>query len=1156
MNRWLRRIALSWLPLLAAMALLIVLATTETGLRGLVRLSNHLLTGLITIGSASGTLMGPMQFHNVRYDDGIDTVLIESMNVSWSPGHLRHRQIRVHAVRGAGVQVYLGESQGETALIPFSLPAHLAIDTISAEEITIFSDQKAMWRITTGQLTNLSYQGNTLGFDDLVLKSRESVLRAKGQLQTDNEYPLHWTLEAQVQPNGYQPIAARGTLTGPLNRLILDAQLSSPFPSQLNGRLDNLLGAKTTWEARLKTPAAALPDIHRQWPDQRFSDVSIDGRGTLDAYSLSMHAKTMWAASRESVTVDVAIEGDLDQLRIHALHLAQSRESLTLQGRLGWHPHLAWHATMEGAHLDPSRVWENWPGDVSFQLATEGERHGTDVKATFLLPKLQGTLRQFPLTGKGEAHVDGNQVHIPDVLLASAHSTLRLQGKIENTVDLSVELHSGNLREIWPQARGSVDLRGRLSGQQDKPELSLQLAGARIGFENTSIDKLSAQASGSLAKDGSLKGSLKAEGGRFGSTSLDRLLVQLNGPLSDHSLTVEGRNTDITAAMTVQGQLIAAAWQGTIRQLSFADRHFGSWQMRQPAALSVSSAQCELKPVCLNGPRSARLCAAGSWKAEAPWHIHGELAAFALDSLNTPLNLPWPVEGQLNAILDLHGLHAGITTGSLHADSAGMTMRLPVDQGYGIQRLQWTKNALRVDYATGELHLVVDNELADGSHLRADFTQVNPNPLASSLMSNPIKGKVQLQIKELSPVALLTDQAIVLSGTLKGGFDITGTPTAPLFAGRLDLAHGQAAIPPLGITLAPLVVTAQGDAAAMRLQASANSGSGTIEVTCALRLQAPDANLAVIHLKGERFKAARLPEIDLDISPDLQVTVNRQQMDIRGEVYIPKAKITTIDFAQAIAASNDVVIIDEEAPRTAWTDLPLSMTVKVIAGDDVRLDAFGLRGVITGDVQVTSQPGRPQIGNGTLMVHQGSFTVYGRRLKIDSGRLLFSGGPLTNPGIELRSENKTDKATTGIRVEGFLQKPEISFYSSPAMEQAAIVAHLLETTAIGGETREDLGFLGKAASTVGLGGLVPYFQSLKTISMIDEIKLETGTSYDELSLVFGSWLTPDFYVSYGKDLVKESGFFQTRFNLGNGFSFQTETGASQSGGDIKYEFEY
>jgi translocation and assembly module TamB len=85
--------------------------------------------------------------------------------------------------------------------------------------------------------------------------------------------------------------------------------------------------------------------------------------------------------------------------------------------------------------------------------------------------------------------------------------------------------------------------------------------------------------------------------------------------------------------------------------------------------------------------------------------------------------------------------------------------------------------------------------------------------------------------------------------------------------------------------------------------------------------------------------------------------------------------------------------------------------------------------------------------------------------------------------------------------------------------------------------------------------MVPYLQGMKKLTMVDEIKLETGDEYDSYSLVLGSWLTPDFYVSYGKDLAKDSISFNTRYTLGKGFHFLTETGSAHSGGDIKYEFE-
>jgi len=311
-----------------------------------------------------------------------------------------------------------------------------------------------------------------------------------------------------------------------------------------------------------------------------------------------------------------------------------------------------------------------------------------------------------------------------------------------------------------------------------------------------------------------------------------------------------------------------------------------------------------------------------------------------------------------------------------------------------------------------------------------------------------------------------------------------------------------------------------------------------------------------IHVSGDAFKAAHLPGLDLDVSPDILLVFGKQRTEAHGTVTIPQARITSIDFNHATAPSDDMIVIDDENPSSTTVPVPVFTDLTVVAGDDVHVDAYGLRGDISGKLAIQGQPGRQLVGNGTLSVHNGSFTVYGKRLKIDLGRLLFTGGPLTNPGVELRSEKKGEKVTTGVLIDGFLQRPEMHFYSSPIMEQSAVVANLLESTAIGGETRQDTGFIGTAASKVGLGGMVPYLQNIKKITMIDEIKLESGDTYDSFSLVFGSWLTPDFYVSYGKDLVKEAGSFNTRYTLGKGFFFLTETGSLHSGGDIKYEFEH
>jgi translocation and assembly module TamB len=111
----------------------------------------------------------------------------------------------------------------------------------------------------------------------------------------------------------------------------------------------------------------------------------------------------------------------------------------------------------------------------------------------------------------------------------------------------------------------------------------------------------------------------------------------------------------------------------------------------------------------------------------------------------------------------------------------------------------------------------------------------------------------------------------------------------------------------------------------------------------------------------------------------------------------------------------------------------------------------------------------------------------------------------------------------------------------------------MNTSLIGSD--EDEGFLGSVAADTGMDPLAATVQDVKKSLRVDDIKIETGKTTEDLSLVIGTWLSPRLYVSYGKNLLKESGNFNTRYVLGHGFSMKTETGATQSGVDLMYEID-
>ena len=1154
MKQWLRWVVIM-LSLLLFPAGMYLFFTSDSGLQALVSLCNRLGAGRLTIKTASGSLFDSLRLEGLHYTDNVDTVDINSLTVTWDPAKLLHKQMQIKSLHAAGVRIVLGHSDQTIDLPPFSSPHSLLIQNISAEKISIISDQEEVLFLRTGTINQISFQGQTLAFNDLSLSTEETTLQAEGQLHTTKGYPLQLALKSQFHPEGYEPFAGQGTLSGQLNALELNASFLPPYPFRLQGKINDILG-NLNWQARLEGEEIALNNIHREWPDHRFSKVVIEGKGTLEEYTLHLSSSAAVQQLKNPGKLSADIQGNFKRLQVNNFQFMHATSTLSGRGTLDWNPALAWEAEVTGSHLDPSLVFADWPGDFSCTLRTTGSFKGNNLEASVHLPLLQGTLRHFPLSGKGEVLFKDKQLQIPQLVVTSAGSTLRINGKATETIDLSLRLDSNNLDELWPKTKGEIHALGKLTGSPAKPQINLALTGANLGRGGDGVGKLTLETKGTLSGEGNLEATAKAEQVQFAGNRLQSSQLHFQGSMNDHTLTVDSQDKNFSAGFKLQGKIIDKVWQGTLRQVHLTTPPYGQWQLRKDTPLLLSMNKGEIQPLCLTSQSSGDVCLHGSWSGTpSTWQVHGTVSSLPLQFLQEAFNKPWPITGQLNGSLDLTGQQSKIVTGSLSCDSTGMVMHIPLKNS-AEQRVQWKKNTLRADYANNQLQTVLNSELMDNSALQMDFRFANLRLPGADLLRSPLQGTVQLQMQNLSPLTVLTEQMVNLSGALHGQFTLNGTPIAPLITGQMELVQGQAEIPQLGITLSQLSINTKGDNNKLQLKATAHSGQGYLHAESILNLAPSEFSTQTILLTGEAFRAIHLPGLDLDISPDLQVIVGKKQTDIRGTVSIPKAKITSIDFYNSTAASSDMIVVDNEqqSPSPSF-DMPLSTSVMVVAGEDVQINAYGLQGAILGKLQVIGQPHRPYIGNGTLTVQNGFFTLYGKRLKIDLGRLLFTGGPLTNPGIELRSENKTDKMTTGVIVNGFLQHPEMTFYSNPAMEQSAIISNLLKNTAIGGETRQDTGFIGKAATQTGLGGIVPYLQSLKKLSMIDEIKLETGTNFDSFSLVFGSWLTPKFYVSYGKNLLKESGSFNSRYTLGKGFYFMTETGASQSGGDLKYEFE-
>src|SRR6185503_16451806 len=108
------------------------------------------------------------------------------------------------------------------------------------------------------------------------------------------------------------------------------------------------------------------------------------------------------------------------------------------------------------------------------------------------------------------------------------------------------------------------------------------------------------------------------------------------------------------------------------------------------------------------------------------------------------------------------------------------------------------------------------------------------------------------------------------------------------------------------------------------------------------------------------------------------------------------------DLTGAVRSSPDEVIVGQELTDPSKRFEVVS-AITLSLGDRVSIDTSGLTGRLAGNITVRSGYDAVTSATGELNIEQGKYTAYARKLDIQRGRLIFTGGPVGNPGIDIRA---------------------------------------------------------------------------------------------------------------------------------------------------------
>ena len=938
--------------------------------------------------------------------------------------------------------------------------------------------------------------------------------------------------------------------------LILDA-LHATVPGQAaqlqaKGQVDlagpqPVLELQANW-AQLRWPLAGEAQVTSAQGDVKLA-------GTLEAFELAGDVQVD-APAYAAAHVSFSGRGDQRALELSRLHVAALDGEVDAVARASWDPDIQLSLQLQSKNLNPGVLLADWPGRLGVQMRAEATVEAGELSARIHELQGSGKLRNYPLQLSARGSYAARHVDLEAFVLDSGPSRVKAEGRIGDVLDVSWEIDSTDLTSLSPEAAGRLSGKGSARGPLGKPHVKALVTGSDLRYRADTLARLALDANVDLAGKTQSVLALELGDASLADVKVARLAAHGNGTPATHAFDLSADTSQGTADIRLTGAMRDTSWAYRITQATLKYPDLEAWSLKGPAVGEVAREHVGLTRSCWVSD-AATLC------AQADWSPAGLETAFTLDTLPAGYFAPLlPPDLQIVTDLSGQGQFAQRADAPVTA-----RLRLTTSPGSLATRAEDEETVRLLEFESGDVGVDLDQQ---GMRLSASLPlagqgliamQARVGPGAAPLTERPLEGKLTTEVRDVSFVSQLVPELSRIQGRLEGTARLSGTLNQPAITGRLALVDAAATLDRPGLSLEDLAVELAGRGSGeIALKLQARSGGGTLSMAGTADLAAEPLR-ADLKIAGDQFQVLNTPEAELYASPDMTVALAGKRVDITGEVRVPRGNIEPKELPEsAVTVSSDQVIIDdvaEEAPPSA--PYAVSARVRIILGDQLKFSGFGLKGRFAGNLLVTDKPDKPTTATGELRILDGTYKAYGQNLDIRTGRLLFAGGPVGEPGVDVEAVRRpATNVLVGVKVRGSLKEPEFSLFSDPAMSQSEQLSYLVLGRPLEkGATTEEKSALNQAAVGLGLAGGALLGEGFGEKLGLDELTVESGPgeSTEQASLMVGKYLSPKLYVSYGLGIFEPISTFRVRYILTSSWSVVGETSATQSGADLFYVIE-
>lgn len=987
------------------------------------------------------------------------------------------------------------------------------------------------------------------------LQGREKVV-IRGPLRWQDD---HWTFDDLDLRQGVNVAVLRGTLGDNWNA---NATLNLP---DLHGLLPEFAGratgsaqlsgepAEPRFAVRLDAQDVVLPVIDLPAPLSRpmhipVADWSLVGNATL---------------------------ADIDILETHTVN---APFSILARGKVDWADDLEWDIDSQFAGLALAQLVDGIfhpagddDGQIAGSLASTG-RMGAELDAFTVDTDLSGQLAAQPLAMRATLDWRPDDMQLQKLELVHGRNRLDASGLLDpRRVSLALDADAPALQESLRDVTGSVRASVAIDGTREKPDARVQFTAAGLQWQDWAIASLDGRLQ--LAGGGDRASTLELNAGEItratpdaAPVAIESLRVAASGTRDSHRIELGGASGPLALALAADGGLADGHWYGNLARGGI-DVNRWHWEAFGEPALHLQYAPAGDDDTAPLADRVRLQVDPHCWSDTAARFCFTEPAALGSSGKVAVESFHLPLEALLAGLLPLDTVVQGRVGGTLAAQwQDGLLQSLdgelrngdPLRIAVAGDQFEPERHVARIDELTAR------GTLANGAwQAQAILAGSDAGRISASVAidrEDSLAGQLDIAGLRVDLLEAFSYQVHRLGGTLDATLALGGRRDAPRIDGTFGLHDGRLAFTRLPLAIEQLNLDGSFDGDRVQLDGSFLTPDSPAKARIDGEFVLNDGDWhGQAALDGNGLAVTMPPKMAFTVSPQLRLVANRREVVVTGDVRVPYGRIEMKKLPlQSVSLSDDVVLVHADTPADrGGVGFRQRVDIYLLLGDDIRFDAFGGKGQLTGDLRLRSTPELPMQVDGELHVKDGDYSAFGQQLKLRYADIIFNG-PVDRPLVEalaVRELNDPAVREVGVQLSGSLHAPQSTLWSSPELPQEEALVWLTTGRPLSEGPVDLRGEAAQAAVAMGMvQGSVLLSQAGQEIGLRD-VQLSTGGEGEEAEVQVGTHVSERIFVGYNQRVFTGDSSVMMRLQLSRRFMLEALSGV-ESAIDVFYTFEF